>query len=97
MWLYLFLFTFGLAGIITWEGYYSLLPICAMVIDTIAQWNKETKLIRVIMLIPRPLWFVYDFVVGSYAGMTSEILVLCSILIGIFRFNIRPKKLLHRK
>ena len=65
LWYYLFIFTFIFAGFITWEGYYSLLPISAMIIDTIAQWKKDTMSIRGIMLIPRPLWFIYNFIVGK--------------------------------
>lgn len=92
LWYYFFIFTFVFAGLITWEGYHSLLPTSAMIVDTTAQWKKETKSIRRIMIIPRPLWFIYNFIVGSYAGMATEIIVLFSILVGIVRFDIKSKK-----
>ena len=65
-----------------------MLPILAMTIDSFAVWNKKTQYIRLLMLIPRPLWFVYNYTVVSYAGMVTEIFVLFSILIGIIRFDI---------
>ena len=92
VWLYLFVVLFWVFGIVTWSGYYSILPILAMTIDSFAVWNKETKSIRMFMLIPRPLWLTYNFTVGSYAGMITEIFVLFSILIGIIRFDIFAKR-----
>ncbi|MFH1243316.1 MAG: YgjV family protein [Pseudomonadota bacterium] len=88
IWFYLFLALFWIAGIIVWEGYYSLFPILAMTAETIGLWMKETKQIRLLNLIPRPLWFFYNFIVGSYAGMVTEVFVFCSIVIGIFRFDL---------
>src|SRR3989338_4435143 len=87
-WLYLFVVLFWVFGIVTWNGYYSILPILAMTIDSSAVWNKKTQYIRLLMLIPRPLWFLYNYTVVSYAGMITEIFVLFSILVGIIRFDI---------
>ncbi|OGG20175.1 hypothetical protein A3D03_00500 [Candidatus Gottesmanbacteria bacterium RIFCSPHIGHO2_02_FULL_40_13] len=87
-WLYLFVVLFWVFGIVTWSGYYSILPILAMTIDSFAVWNKKTQYIRRLMLIPRPLWFIYNYTVVSYAGMITEIFVLFSILIGIIRFDL---------
>ena len=56
--------------------------------DTFALWKRSAKSIRFFMLIPRPLWFLYDFFVGSYAGMTTEVFVFASVLVGILRFDI---------
>lgn len=36
IWYYLFLILFGLSGLFVWEGYHSLLPALAMIIDTVA-------------------------------------------------------------
>jgi inner membrane protein len=93
IWMYVFMGAFILAGVITWTDYASLLPIIAMVIDTFALWKRSTKSIRFLMLIPRPLWFSYNFLVGSYAGMTTEVVVFTSILIGIVRFDMPKKKI----
>ena len=88
VWLYLFILLFWISGIISWKGYFSLLPILAMTVDSFAVWNKKTSNIRLFMLIPRPLWFVYNFTVGSYAGMITEVFVLFSIVVGVIRFDV---------
>lgn len=88
IWFYLFLALFWIAGFIVWEGSYSLFPILAMTAETIGLWMEKTRHIRLLNLIPRPLWFTYNLIVGSYAGMITEIFVFCSILIGIFRFDV---------
>lgn len=92
LWIYIFIFLFVIGGIVTWTNYYDALPIVAMILGTFALWNKETKLIRFFMLAPRPLYFIYNLVVGSYAGMVTEVLILLSILVGMLRLDIFKKK-----
>jgi hypothetical protein len=91
IWMYIFMGAFILAGLVTWTNYFSLIPIMGGVTDTLALWKRSAKSIRFFMLIPRPLWFSYDLLVGSYAGMTTEVLILISVLIGIFRFDAHKK------
>src|SRR5260370_39902579 len=92
VWMYVFMGAFILAGLVTWTNYSSLLLIIATVIDTFALWKSSAKSIRFLMLIPRPLWFSYNLIVGSYAGMTTEVIVFASVLIGILRFDILDQK-----
>ena len=92
IWLVLFILLFWLFGLLSWEGYYSLLPILAMTIDSIAVWMKKTKTLRLIALFPRPFWFLYNFIVGSYAGMATEFVTLLSITTGIIRFDTLKKE-----
>ena len=79
---------FWVFGIVTWSGYFSILPILAMTIDSFAVWNKKTRNIRLLMMVPRPLWFIYNLIVSSYAGMITEVFVFFSLLVGIIRFDI---------
>ena len=72
-----------------------LLPIVAQVFGAIAVWQTNPRAIRFIMLVPRPLWFVYNFIVGSQAGMVAEVFILVSVIIGIIRFDILGKKEEH--
>lgn len=91
LWLYVFITLFWIAGILTFKSPLSILPIIAMTIDSFVVWSSKTKTIRFGILIPRPLWFIYNYSVSSYPGMFVEVFVTLSILIGIFRFDI-PKK-----
>jgi hypothetical protein len=92
IWFYLFFALFWIAGILVWEGPYSLLPILAMSAETIGLWMEKPRYIRLLSLIPRPLWFIYGYIVVSYAGMVTETFAFCSILIGIFRFDMSKAK-----
>ena len=92
IWMYSFMGAFLVVGLITWTSYVSLFPILAGIADTFGLWKKGTRAIRLLMLVPRPFWFLYDFLVGSYAGITAEIFVLASVLIGIVRFDILNQK-----
>ena len=92
MWLYVFILIYIIAGVITVKSLVDFLPIIAQIFGAIAVWQTNPRTIRFIMLAPRPLWFIYNFMVGSYAGMTTEVLILASVLIGIFRFDILKQK-----
>ncbi len=87
VWLYIFLISFTAAGIVTWQSAYSVLPIVGMLSGTIAFWMKNSSRIRYIALLSPPVWFVYNLIVGSYAGLFAEVFIFGSILIGIRRFD----------
>ncbi|BCL82050.1 YgjV family protein [Ktedonobacteria bacterium brp13] len=88
VWVYAFMGAFILTALVTWTNYYGLLAIIATLGDTFALWKGSTKSMRFFMLMPRPLWLLYNLLVGSYAGMTTEVFVFLSVLIGILRFDI---------
>ena len=91
-WPYVFICLYVIAGIGTAKSTVDFLPIVAQVFGALAVWQTNPRAIRFLMLIPRPLWFIYNFMVGSYAGMTTEILILSSVLIGIIRFDVLKQK-----
>jgi hypothetical protein len=84
---YLFTLLFWVAGIMTWEGFYSLFPIVGVTLGTISLWMEHPRQIRFINLFPHPFWFTYNFIVGSYPGMITEVFVFTSVVIGILRFD----------
>ncbi len=90
-WPWLYPVLFMLAGVIAWEAWYSLLPSVAMSVESVGLWMKRPSRIRFINLFPHPLWFTYNVIKGSYPGMITEILVLASILVAIWRYDIRKK------
>lgn len=94
-WKYFFILLFLVVGFVTSKALVDYLPILAQVLGTIAIWQTNPKAIRFMMLIPRPLWFMYNLVAGSYPGMLTEVFVFLSIVVGIVRFDIlgkSPKK-----
>lgn len=96
-WLYVFLAAIIAIGIKTWAGYYSMFVIIASGSQTIAFWSKNTRKIRFIALIPPPFWFAYNLIVGSAPGMITEAMILGSLLVGIYRFDIKKQKTLKYK
>jgi hypothetical protein len=90
IWVVFFLLAFLTAGIATWVSYYSVLPILATWFDTIALWKENAQSVRGFLLLPRPFWFSYNVFVGSYAGITAELFLFTSIVVGMIRFD-RPQ------
>jgi len=90
-WPYIFILLFIVAGLITSRTLVGVFPVLAQILGTIAIWQKNPRTIRFIMLTPRPLWFLYNFVVGSYAGMTTEVFIFLSVVTGIVRFDFLGK------
>jgi inner membrane protein len=84
-------------GIITWQGPLSLLPIGGFICNGIAYWHTEPKQIRRWALTASPLWFTYNAVSGSYPGMLIEVVMLCSNLLGEYRYDFRHKAHVQRR
>jgi hypothetical protein len=80
------------SGLMTWADWSSVLPTVASVIATVAVWQKRPRRIRFMMLVVPPLWFAYNVIHGSYPGMIGDTITFCSLLIGIYRFDIRKKQ-----
>ena len=72
----------------TWSGWRSLLPVVANIASTIGGYTHNARKIRLVsMLINSPLWILYDFLVGSWAGILDEVVTEISALISIWRYG----------
>ena len=89
---YGFLVLFVGAGVIFWEGYRSLALIVELCFVTVSHWQEDTKRLRILFAVSNPLWIVYDVLVGSYAGIFSEVVFLLSNAVGYVRFESKKKK-----
>lgn len=89
-WLYAFIGLYVIFGVVSFKGWVDILPVVAQAFGAIAVWQTNARAIRFLMLVPRPLWFTYNLVVGSQAGVVAEIFISASVLIGIIRFDILP-------
>jgi hypothetical protein len=88
--MYIFIGLFCIAVVLSWNGWISLLPVVAMTVETIGLWKKKPRLIRSIVIIPRPLWIIYNTIHHSYPGVLTELFVVGSLITGIVRFDILP-------
>lgn len=75
------------ATIITWQGIVSLLPMTAMIIACFALWQPGEQVVRLLLISCVPLWFVYNVIFHSYAGMASDVIALLSGLIALYRYR----------
>lgn len=79
-------------GIVTFDGSLSLLPIAAKLLTTISYGMKKEKLLRFITLPSCIMWTIYNLQVGSLGGALGDTLTLISLLIGIYKYDIKKEK-----
>lgn len=80
----------GIATLITWENWTSMFAFCGMMMATIALWQKDPRMIRMLSLTVTPFWLTYNFLGGSYFGMAGDLITFASVLVGIWRFDLIP-------
>ncbi len=72
----------------TWSGWISFLPICANIASTIGGYTHNAQKIRIAgIFINSPLWIIYDFIIGSWAGAIDELASMASGIISIRRYG----------
>ena len=82
-WLFLFL---GLvAGIIGYVNIYSIVAIFSSMLKVIFLWNKNPKIVRILYIPASACWIVYCISCGSIPGIISELIVLSSVFIAMYR------------
>ncbi|MBE6903463.1 MAG: YgjV family protein [Ruminococcaceae bacterium] len=67
------------------------LPIIGMTATTISYRLQSAKAIRGFGLISSPSWLIYNIINVAVGATICEILTLCSIAIGIVRYDIKKK------
>ncbi len=91
VWLVFFIIVSVIAGVLTWEGWYSFLPPTAMILTTISYWMKNETKIRFITFPSSPCWLVFNIITGSFAGVVTECVVMSSLIIAIIRYDVLKK------
>ena len=74
-------------GIITFENYYSIIPIFIACIYTYGTWQKKLKSTYFIGVIASILWIYYNFIVGAYVSIIGSFFELFSSVIGLIRLK----------
>ena len=81
---------FVLFGVLTWAGPKSIFVMVAKILSSLAYGNKNTTIVRTIILLTSSSWLIYNYFVGSYAGVLCEIFTLGSLILGIIRLDLIP-------
>ena len=74
--------------LLTWDGWWSVLPVAANIAATIGGYTHNARKIRAVgIFVNSPLWIIYNIVVGSWAGIIDEIVSEASMIISICRYG----------
>ena len=76
-----------IAGVFSWQSYFSLFMIVAIAINTAFMGIGTPQQLRKSILLTSSLIFVYNLAVFSIGGMMNEVLAISSSIIGIIRFR----------
>ena len=87
VWLIGFISLLIILGIITDNGYLSLIPIIITIFYTISSYLKKAKWIRIVVLIAAFIWIYYNYVVGAYVVIIGNILEIVSSSISLIRYR----------
>ena len=74
-----------ISTVVTWENGWSVLPLVGGVFTTVANWQTDTKRLKLLTLPVSASWFTYNFINHSYAGVANETIVVCSIFVYLLR------------
>lgn len=83
--------SFILAGFILYENIFSLLAVAGAIFQTSAFWITDERIIRLVSLFGAPCWLCYNIKNMAYGSAVGSVLAIISLLIAIYRYDIRPK------
>ena len=73
----------------SWAGGVTLLALIPKLLTTVSYGMKNERLLRIITLPSCLFWVAYNCIVGSFEAATSDLLTFASILLAIYRYDIR--------
>lgn len=76
---------------VSYSGLISLLPTIAVILYSIAIWQKNLTITRIVEVISCSLFIIYNIKFYAITGLISTIIELISALVAIYRFDIRKK------
>ncbi len=76
-------------GFFTYDGIFSLMPIGSKLLTTVSYGMKNEKWLRLITLPSCVLWIIYNVSVCSIAAVLTDSITLISLLIAMYKFDIK--------
>ena len=83
----MFAVLYVLLGALAWQGWFSLMPIISLLINTYFMSKGDPQLVRKSILVSSPIMIVYDVLVASCGGILFESVMIISSLIGVLRYR----------
>ena len=89
--IYLILIIIGMIilSLMSYNGIISLLPTLAVIIYSIALWQKNLTIIRIAEIISCSLFIIYNIKVLAISGLISTFIEMFSAIIAIYKFDIK--------
>lgn len=87
-WLIIVLFLMILFSIFTFDGFISLLPMFAVVFYSIALWNGNLKIIRIIEMVSCILFIIYNINVSAYTGLVATLIEFFGAFFAFLKFDL---------
>ena len=78
-----------ITGLVAFDGIISLLPIISKLLTTVSYGMKNERWLRLITLPSCIFWIIYNVFVGSAAGVMADSMTLVSLLIAMYKFDIK--------
>ena len=75
-------------GILTWENWFSLLFMVAVMITTFASWQNNNTIMRIAYIVAGVLCIVNYIFTGLYTMILSECISIGSAVVGIFLYDV---------
>ena len=88
----IFIMIYIVIGFFTFDSIFSVLPILAPCIYTIAIYTCDVTRIRYAGVLTGIIWLIYDFCVFSIIGIVAQTILIINGLIAIYRFRKKKKK-----
>lgn len=86
-WLYFFILLVISFGFITYDGYFSIIPIVIGVFYVISTFVKSTKILRIFYIICAFFWLIYNYKYYAFTAIIGNIFEIVSGVISIIRFE----------
>lgn len=87
LWPYFLAFIMLILGVMTYQGWYSVLFIIGLSVNTVCMSLPTSQGIRKSLLFTCPPVLVYNIIVVSVGGIINEILSIISATVGIIRYR----------
>ena len=79
-------------SLISYKGIISLLPTFAVILYSIALWQKNLTITRIIEIISCSLYIIYNIKVLAISGLISTFIEMLSAITAIYKFDIKKTK-----
>ena len=87
IWVFIFASVSITLGIMTFQAWYSVLPMAGTVIATVALRIPDENTLRKVYICSVPPWMVYNALVLSIPGTISAVFTFVSIIVALIRYN----------